>query len=216
MCLSPEFDLAAAAVTGLVAVDTLRRNRNSDARLLAAIPAVFAVHNVASAVMWWGLLGDVGPQWGRPAANLYMFVAFVLWPAYVPLAVRSMETVSLRRNLLAVVWILGMVNAGWHLWRLSRGQMTPVAHEHYISFDFPADPVWVGPLYGLATSGATFFSSHRELVMWGIVNAGAVAVLTVWAAAGLPSLWCWWAALTSVFINWFIRGHDRRLHGALA
>jgi hypothetical protein len=85
-----------------------------------------------------------------------------------------------------------------------------------VSFEFPGDPWLVGPLYGLSTIGATVLSSHRELVMWGVVNAVVVAGLSVWAAHGLPSVWCWWAALTSGYVNWFVRGHNRRFHGAPA
>lgn len=216
MCLSPEVDLAAAVVTGVIAVDTLRRNHNPDAVLLATIPVVFTVHNVASALMWWGLRGEVPNSVAGPASVLYMLVAFVLWPAYVPVALRTMETSVLRQRLLAFLWLLGLVNAGWHLWWLVRGQMVPVAHDHYITFEFPADPALVGPLYGLATIGATLLSSHRELVWWGLVNAVAVVAISVWAAHGLPSVWCWWAAVTCIFLNWFIRGHSRRFHGAAA
>lgn len=215
MCLSPEVDLAAAIVTGVIAVDTLRRNRNPDALAIAGIPAIFAVHNVASALMWWGLLGDVGGCVAVPAQFLYVLIAFVLWPVYIPFALRKMESRGIRRALLSGVLVLGAVNSGWHLWRIARGDMTAFPHEHYVSFHFPSDPLFVGPLYAVATCGATLLSSHRELVLWGVVNIVAVTAISAWAAHGLPSIWCLWAAITSGYINWFIRGHSLRFHGAV-
>ena len=210
MCLSPEVDLAAAVVTGVVAVDTFRRNHNPDARLLASIPAIFAFHNVVSALMWWGLLGELSDNIANPATWIYEFIAFVLWPIYVPLAVRKMETNSTRIRIMTAVLALGVINSGWHMWRLVSGDISAHAHDMFISFNYPTDPTIVGAFYIIATCGVTLFSSHKELVYWGIANALVVAVLGLWTANGLPSLWCWYAALTSVYLNVFIRRHDRQ------
>lgn len=217
MCLSPEVDLAAAVAVGAVAIDTLRRNKNPDARLLTAVPAIFAVHNVASALMWWHLRGQVPHGLGTTATVFYELVAFVLWPVYVPLAVRAMERTPSRRVTLAGLAVLGSANAGVHLLHIARGEVAAVEEHLFISFTYPPVPWVVGALYGLATCGALFLSSHRELVWWAAVNAIAVAALAVWTANGLPSLWCLWAAVTSAFINWFIRGHrlPRRNRGVL-
>lgn len=210
MCLSPEVDLAAAVVVGAVAVDTLRRNHNPDARMLAAIPAIFAVHNVASALMWWQLRGQVTPRLGAAATVLYELVAFGLWPVYVPLAVRAMERVTWRRRTLAALWVGGVMIAAVQIVHIARGQMTAVEHHLYVAFEYPGIPWAVGALYGIATCGALFLSSHRELVWWAGVNAVAILWLDRWSASGLPSLWCLWAAVTSLFLNWFIRGHRFR------
>ncbi len=210
MCLSPEVDLAAAVVTGFIAIDTIRRNRNPDATMLVLIPAIFVVHNLSSALMWWGLLGKLGSGIAHPATILYEFIAFVLWPAYIPLAIRRMETQPVRRMLILVVWLLGLVNSSWHMWRLVRGDITAIAEPHCVAFTFPAEPVLVGILYIVATCAVTLLSSHRELVIWGVVNAVAVGLISLWASYGMPSIWCWWAALTSVYLNWFIRGHARQ------
>ena len=210
MCLSPEVDLAAAVVTGAIAVDTLRRNKNPDAKLLAVIPAIFTVHNIASALMWWGLLGSLSHSYAFPAQWLYEFIAFVLWPAYIPLAVRKMETIKSRIRLMNIFWAYGLVNAGWHLWRLTRGDITATPQHHFVSFSFPNDPTLVGIGYVVATCAVIFLSSHRELVIWGVLNAAVVAALTAASSNGVPSVWCWWAAVTSIYLNIFIRRHSRR------
>lgn len=210
MCLSPEIDLAAAVVTGAIAVDTLRRNKNPDARLLAAIPAIFTFHNVVSALMWWGLLGKLSDTYAQPAQWAYEFIAFVLWPAYIPLAVRSMETIKSRITLINIFWAFGLVNAGWHLWRLVRGDITATAQHLYVSFSFPNDPTIMGIGYIIATCFVILLSSHRELVLWGIINFVVVGGLTIASSNGTPSLWCFWAAVSSIYLNIFIRRHSRR------
>lgn len=212
MCLSPEVDLAAAVVTGAIAIDTIRRNKNPDARLLAAIPAIFTVHNIASALMWWGLLGKLSDTYAKPAQYFYEFVAFVLWPAYIPYAVRSMESIKSRIKLINIFWAYGLLNAGWHVWRLLRGDIVATAQHHYVSFSFPNDPTLVGIGYVAATCVVIFLSSHRELVVWGVINAVVVAALTIASSNGVPSVWCWWAAVTSIYLNIFIRRHSRRFH----
>jgi hypothetical protein len=157
--------------------------------------------------MWWHLRGEMPAALGITATRFYEFVAFCLWPIYVPIAVRAMETLTWRRSALGVVGLGGLIVAGFHFAHLVTGQIVAVEHSEYVAFEYPTLPVAVGLLYGVATCGALLLSSHRELVGWAAVNAAAITVLALRAANGLPSLWCLWAAVTSVFLNWFIRGH---------
>ncbi|CAB4343595.1 MAG: hypothetical protein F2839_06440 [Actinobacteria bacterium] len=210
MCLSPEADIVAALAIGIVAVDTLRRNANPDARALAAIPAIFAGHSLLSALMWWNLRGHIPAEFGSIATNLYILVAFVLWPIYIPLALRQMETRTIRRNVLLASCCLGAIIGGLNLWFLATGRIVATEHPWYVGFVTPALPMYLGGLYGVATCLSMFVSSHNELKWWGLVNLVGISAIVVWARHGLPSVWCFWAAITSVFINWFIRHHSRQ------
>jgi hypothetical protein len=57
----------------------------------------------------------------------------------------------------------------------------------------------------VATCGSLVLSGYRRIAVFGVVNLVAVAVLAAVTLEGFASLWCGWAALTSVAIAWYLR-----------
>ena len=55
-------------------------------------------------------------------------------------------------------------------------------------------------LYVVATCGPLLWSSHRNLALFGAVNLGVVGLLVWSVQSGFVSLWCFWAAITSIAI----------------
>ena len=209
MCLSPQVDVTVGIAISVVAVDTLRHCKSPRLLGLALLPAIFAAHSFTSAFVWLGLLGDVSPEVLNAATALYLFVAFVLLPMYAPIAVWLVEPRGWRRSVFVLLVLAGVYAGMSFLIALIDGRGSAVACDFYISFniDFTASSVAV--FYILATCGALLLSGQRILVYWGLVNALAVGGLAFWASRGLPSLWCFLAAISSVFIAWYLRRLDK-------
>ncbi len=205
MCLSPEVDVVAATAIAAVAVDAWRHNPTLRTAPIAALPTLFAVHTFSSALVWWGLSGSVPPAVGDVATFFFMFVAFVLLPVYVPVAVLLLEPEGWRRYALTALAGAGLLSAVEFFDHLVTGRAEAAACDYYIRFTFIDPPTYVGALYVVATIGALLLSGQRVLVLWGLLNAAAVALLLAAAARGLPSLWCFWAALTSVMVAVYLR-----------
>jgi hypothetical protein len=64
-------------------------------------------------------------------------------------------------------------------------------------------------LYVVATCGSLLASSDHVVRWYGALNLAVVAALAGLLTSGVVSLWCVWAAVTSVMIA----VHLRRLHG---
>lgn len=60
-------------------------------------------------------------------------------------------------------------------------------------------------LYVVATCGSCLVASNKWLVLLGLANLGAVIALGWIPFTGFTSLWCAWAALTSVAIAVYLR-----------
>lgn len=60
-------------------------------------------------------------------------------------------------------------------------------------------------LYVLATCGSLLASARRHVRAWGAINLVAVAVLAWVNQTGFISLWCVWAAITSIAIAAHLR-----------
>jgi hypothetical protein len=205
MCFSPEADIGAGLLVGAIGLDALRHVRRPGERWLAALPLVFAVHQLVEAFAWWGLQGRVPQPLGHAAEYVYLAIAFGVLPILVPLAVGALDTRAQRtRNGIFVA--IGTVVAIDLMWAVARGPVTATINGHYIAYQVD---LWHGGtlvvLYVLATCGALLASDLPHVRAWGAVNLVAVVVLALVNQAAFISLWCVWAAITSVAIAVHLR-----------
>lgn len=205
MCLSPEVDLVAGSAITVVAVDALRRNQNIRTLPIALVPAIFAVHTFADAFVWWGSQGKVSQVIADMATWAYLFIAFTLLPIFVPIATNLIEPKGWRKNLLGVIAFGGLISGADSLLSITRGQSTIEACNYYVDYHVFGTTQLAGAFYVVATIGAMLLSGQKYLFRWGVLNLVVVAGLAFWANHKLPSLWCFWAAITSFFVNWFLR-----------
>ena len=205
VCFSPEVDLAAGLVIGAVGIDALRHLRTPAQRPLAALPLVFAGHQLIEAIAWWGLQGTVPAAIGHAAEWLYLAIAFGVLPILVPVAVGALDPIAhrLRTGMFVAV---GIAVAFALMYAVVRGPIVATINGHYISYHVG---LWHGGtlvvLYVLATCGSLLASGHGHVRAWGAVNLLAVGVLAWVNTAGFISLWCVWAAITSIAIAVHLR-----------
>jgi hypothetical protein len=209
MCFSAQADLVMGLAVGVVAVDTTRHVTDRREIPLAALPAVFAVHQLVEVFVWWGLDGTVPRSLGRVAAHLYLVIAFAL-PVVVPLAVVAVEPDGPRRRAMVALAGLGGLIAATLLVAMARTPVDVLERSLHVSYsvDVPGGGAIIVP-YVVAVCGAFLLSSSRRLVLFGIVNLVAVSALAVLTVDGVISLWCAWAAVTSVLIDLHLRTSHR-------
>ncbi len=209
MCISAEADLVTGVVIGAVAVDALRHARARGETLLAAIPLVLAVHQLIEVPVWWGLERAVEEAVWRPAAWLYLAIAFGVVPVLVPVAVTAAEPPADRSRIRPFA-VLGVAVAAVLMYAVVRGPVDATLDERRIGY---AVDLWQGgalvTLYVVATCGSLLASSDRHVRLFGVLNLVAAGVLSWADAFGFTSLWCFWAAVTSVAIAAHIRAAHR-------
>src|SRR3984893_7357057 len=209
MCFSAEADLVTGIVVGAVGIDALRHVRKPHQIALAATPVLFAVHEVDESFVWWGLHGQVAFPVEHAAIYVFLAVAFVL-PFWVPFAMLGVETKVHRRQLMGALLVVGTVTTVVLLVAIVRGPVGATIDGSHIAYS--ADINYAGiliALYVVATCGSCLVASNRWLVLLGLANLGAVIALGWISFPGFTSLWCAWAALTSVAIAVYLRRSAR-------
>ena len=214
MCFSPEVDFLTSVGVGVIAIATLRRvkeNQDSCGHLLpiAVIPAIFALHLISSGLVWLGFQGHVPGSVHVFAFNFYVVVAFVLWPIYVPFALLCLRLSASRQVMMIVILLLGGIVAVRYGLAIINGHASVTMESRYLDFHISNVPGFIGYAYFICTCGAVLLSERASLVMWGAVNLIVVATLVGTHNHGLPSLWCFWAAVTSVGIFGFIHQESK-------
>jgi hypothetical protein len=212
MCFSPQADVTGALVVGVVGVDTIRQVRDRHDWPLASVPLLFAVHFAIEAFVWWGLDGKVSASVGHDAAWLYLLIALVVVPAFVPLAVTLAEPSPRRRRVMAVLTLVGFAVALVMLQALIKGPVSAHVQAHCIAYNTHlVDGGQLTAMYVVATCGVLLLSSSRRIVAFGAVNLVVVGFLAWLMSQQFISLWCAWAAIASVAIDLHLR-HKGRDH----
>lgn len=205
MCFSAEADLCTGLVVAVVGVDTLRHVRSPHQIALAATPLLLALHEIDEAFVWWGLHGQV--SWPVEHAAIYVFlaVAFVL-PFWVPFAMLGVETRLRRRRWMIAFLVVGTITSAVLLIAVVRGPVGATIDGSHIAYsaDIGYAEILVA-LYIVATCGSCLVASNRWLFLLGLANLSAVIALGWITFTGFTSLWCAWAALTSVAIAIYLR-----------
>jgi uncharacterized membrane protein (DUF485 family) len=210
VCFSPEADLAGAVVVGVIGVDAVRHASRPRDLALASLPLLFAAHSFTETFVWWGLQGDVSRSLGRHATWLYLFVALVVVPILAPVAVTLAEPRGSRRRFMTLLSLLGVGVGLVMLVAVVSQPLHAQIQGHHISYSVPLSfGTQLTVLYVIATCGVLLSSSSRRFVIFGLVNLVAVGLLAWLMTAAFISLWCGWAAVTSIAIDLHLRRPER-------
>jgi len=213
VCFSPQADLVGGAVISGIGVDALRHvDRRASHVALASLPVLFGAHQLVEAVVWFSLQGHLSHGLGRGALWVYLGVAFVVLPIFVPIAVAAIEPSRWRRRLATSLAVVGTVVGAVLLAAMVRGPMTVAMRPYHLAYGVRLSDGWaVAVAYVLATCGAALLSSDRRIVIFGVANLVAVALIARLTIDGFASVWCAWAAVISAAIALQMRcGKSRR------
>jgi hypothetical protein len=212
VCYSPQADLVGGIVIGAIGIDALRHVDHKDDHLaLASLPLLLGAHQIDEAFVWLGLQGHVPAAVGRVALWIYLLIAFVVLPVGIPLAVRAFEPDRLRRRLMLPFAAIGAIVGIYLLGAMLQGPIDASLAHYHLAYSAPlSHGLLVTSFYVVAVCGALLLSSFRHVVIFGIANLIAVAILARLTVDGFASLWCAYAAIACAAIAAHMRWGKQR------
>ncbi len=209
MCFAPQADLVGGLVVGAIGVDAVRHVDHRPGHVaLASVPLVLGAHQVVEAFVWWGLQGKVPQGVGRAALWIYLLIALVILPVYLPLAVFMLERTRSARSRIAPFVGLGAAVAVTYLIGMVRGPIAATLAPYHVEYFFGrsgASGALIATLYVIAVCGSLLLSGHRILIMFGVANLVVLPLILLLTVDGFASLWCAYAALASGVIALYMR-----------
>lgn len=201
MCFAPEMDLAAGIVITAVGIDTLRHVRTREQIAMASLPVVFGIHQLVETLVWWNLQGHVSDSIGDLAAWIYLAIAIGLVPVLVPYAFLKLGTVEWPR--LAWVFLFaGVATATIDMIALGAGPVVREIDGYHVAYSIGLPHAALAlTAYVFATCGPSLVSRSAALRWFGVGNLAVVTLLAWLDQNAVVSLWCVWAAITSILIN---------------
>jgi hypothetical protein len=205
VCFSTTADVVAG--TALVPVAGLSLHAVEGPREIpfAALPALFAAHQLIEALVWAGQDGDVSAGVAHAAAVAYVLIALPLLPTLFPLAVLLIEPRATRHRI-APFLAVGVVVSAVLGWSVLRNGVAVTEHAHTLEYAVGVSDGWLwSVLYVGATMGSALMSSHRLIVAFGVVNGIGLTAVAIAYTAAFTSLWCVYAALASILVMAHLR-----------
>ncbi len=212
MCFSAPASFIASAGLAVIGIVAIKQAKTRPQYILAFTPLIFSIQQLSEGMLWLALCNPYYEHLQN--ISMYIFLAFaqVVWPAYVPYAMFTFEMAKKRKKLMGCLAVLGSATAAYLLFCLLRYPVTATIEEHHINYDlnFPFANWWsTGLAYMLATVVAPLFSRNKGLRYLGLLLFLSYLVTTVWYNNYFISVWCYFAAVLSVYVLFFIRRENR-------
>lgn len=214
MCFSASASFIAAAALATAGAATLRLVSRPSELPFAAVPLLFGIQQFIEGLIWLSFDGG-SPVANSPLTFVYSLFSHVLWPLYVPFAVRLLEVVPWRRHALLVTQLSGIFVGLYLLYFLTRFPVTSRVLGQHIVYESPHFyQVPVMALYLIATCASSMLASHRLIRLFGLLSL--VTFLAAYAihAATLVSVWCFFAAILSFIVYVYFRQSRLRASAA--
>jgi len=205
MCYSAEASFVASGVLAGTSIAISRLPKEKTSLLLSAVPAIFAVHQFIEGTIWLnqGKIVPVAYQAGVVFA--YALIAYVLWPAFIPLAAYLMESNKKRRILMLICQAVGLGTGLAYLLSILHSPVQVSVNVCSLSYNINA-PDYLLATYLLAVAVPFLVSSRRGLVRFGmLILISCAAAFYLAANPSFPSVWCFFAAMMSFSLYFFFR-----------
>ena len=205
MCFSAPGSFGMSGVLTVVGIAALAKSAQRPRRMFAAVPLIFAAQQAAEGIVWLTIGEDALTPLHHAAVDTFLGIALVLWPTWLPISLRRIESDSFRRRALTgLCWLGGVVSvAGLVL--LLRWQPAAVIVGHSIRYDYAGSSDALQGFINLAAyvtvTVVPFFVSTARMTRT-IGFTFVVSLLIVYAVQRdvLTSVWCFFAAVLSVLI----------------
>ena len=205
MCFSAtaSFVASGALVASGVAITRIPKPKSTIP--LSMFPAIFAALQFIEGLLWLNHRGFLADDYRSVAVYAFMLIAFVLWPIFVPFSVYVLESGRIRRVIILLCQCTGMYVGLTNLVNIIRGPVNASVVGHSFAYAINTTDI-LFYLYLISVFIPFLVSSNKRLVILGVALAALfVTARFIASTATFPSVWCFYAAILSLFLYLFFR-----------
>ena len=209
MCFSAGASFAGGAVISTIGVAAQTQVSKPAQRLFAVMPFFFGFQQFAEGVLWVTLGSARYPVLQDVVTYIFLVTALVIWPFMVPLSVRVMEEIKIRKRILTGILITGCLLSCFYAFCLIYYDIFPRINGFHVEYIYNVPQIFmsIAFLFYLITTITPFFiSSVKRMWVFGILIATSCIVTGIFFSMYLTSVWCFFAAIISIIIYWILRG----------
>ena len=205
MCFSAPASFSACGIIGLIGGRTIAKSNSGDT-YLAIIPLLFAVQQCIEGIIWLGFSYPQFEAYRQVATSLFLIFAWAIWPAFIPIAIASIEQDQKRITILKSLRIPGIIAGIAALLPIIISGPTPHIIDFHIDYtlqkEIPNQYVLqaYNAIYLLCTIVPMFISSRKGMTGYGLANLAGLIIAGIFYESSVPSTWCFFSAIFSIMI----------------
>ncbi len=200
MCFNANASFGASAVIGIIGILTLKKAKKPSQYAFAGIPLLFAVQQFVEGVLWLALKQPDKVVAQQIATFVFILIAQVIWPIWVPFSILLMEKEKARKKILMIFLAIGAILSTFGAYRILFYDVVAQIENHHIKYDFNvSSPImpFASLFYILPTIISPFISSVKRMVLLGTLLVLSLIVSKVFFDIYTISVWCFFAAIIS-------------------
>jgi hypothetical protein len=216
MCFSAEasFGLSAVLLPASVYCVHSALTKNQAFLCVAVIPLIFSIQQFAEGVVWTAL-GQQDAQLVRMASLVFLTFALAFWPFWIPMCGFLLTPGGATKWTLGGLALLGLIGGLAMFLPLALNpdflETRPMHHSLY--YDMRKSPVfewlplgWWEIMYVAVVAATPIMSRTTGFFLFGValVLSAAVSHIFFWYASA--SVWCFFAAMLSLYLCFAFRG----------
>jgi hypothetical protein len=203
MCFSATVSFGASAVLAAGGVAAIKKASSKEQYLFAMIPFIFSVQQLAEGILWMSFSHYQFENFRFISTLIFIIVADVIWPVWVPFSILRMEKKAARKKILKIFLWTGITFSAYITWCLFNYPYMAYPESHHIKYDldFPLNGSYLASLfYFVPTVLSCIVSSRKKMPALGLVIFGSYILTRIFFAGFSISVWCFFAALISLMI----------------
>lgn len=201
MCFSANISLSMSAILALIGTLTITKVKEKAQIPFALIPYFFSIQQLTEGFLWLTLQGKLVFSFNMASVLIYIYLFFALlfWPIWIPISVFFLEKKNLRKKLLFISLLTGIIVSIFFIFSIVNYGITARIESNHILYEFKFLNIFY-LLYLIATALPFFLSSIEVLWLFGILLLFSLYMSYYFYINFITSVWCFFAALLSIFV----------------
>jgi hypothetical protein len=207
MCFSAGASFIAGTVLTGIGITSVRKVKKNRHYFFAAIHIIFGIQQVAEGYIWLGLNEASNSRSAHLASYVFLFIAQVIWPFWVPMSILFLDKKKIRNNIQKLLLLLGCILSLYMAYCLYWFEIDAKINGHHIVYTqaYPKEiRYYVMVSYGLVTILPALVSQVKSMWMLGLFLLLSYLITAIYYEAYTLSVWCFFAALISSYVYYFV------------
>lgn len=208
MCFSASASFGAGIVLAVIGVATIQKREQPSQIYFATIPFLFCIQQVSEGFLWLALQNPNFSPLEKPAIYIFLFLAQVVWPLWFPLAILKLEKEQIRKKILLIPLLIGMLVSFYLAYCLIFYNVHAKIVGYHISYkqDYPIRFGGYGDfLYIVATILPPLISSTKRMWVLGIIILVSYFITMLYYEDNIISVWCFFASAISFMVLYILQ-----------
>jgi hypothetical protein len=205
MCFSVGASFGAGVILATIGVASIKKCKSARMAPFAAIPVIFSIQQLTEGFLWLSLTNPAFAPMENATTYLFLFIAQVIWPFWVPMSVMLAEQkIKLSQQILTA---LGILVSAYLLICLLTYEVHAENTGYHIAY-IQNYPHWLrnyaGGLYLLVTIAPPFISVLKRMWSLGFAILISYVITAIFYNDYIVSVWCFFAAVISFAVYFII------------